>query len=424
MDKQTSYTSVPISHLKENFSSDPMQFITNLTSSFDPIYGHNFPVFTRVHIETMLRDSRVTYGLGLLKGPIKTFTYFLPEKEAEDSGVHAILREQGMQFSYVVKSEDQEITDYVIKLYKTFWDDGLEDFLRMLDWGFSCSQVHYDFEDPEDIKSINYKGLTWYHPTFCRAILKKNSLIGAEIRQPDQGDKYIKLYGPKFLWGVHDSAYNRIFGRSRLFNCFTPWHEMWCPYGARDIRRTWFQKNSFDSGEIRYPIGKTVVEEGLPPVDNRDLAVRYAVNIKTGGVRIFPSDKDADGKDYKWSYQGPEARVTPQGLMEYPEGLRNEILEGLGVPPEVVESSGDGGFGSATGRKIPMTVYFSTLSNIAGYSVRTFKRSVVDWLVFLRFGKKNAFTIESLAPIKGEQQQDGPNTGFVDRTVQGTSLSE
>ncbi len=391
--------------------SAPITFSPTSITSLDPVYGHNFPIWSIYYVPTIMRDPRVNYGMKLIKGPIKTFSIFLPEKDAEDPLVQQTIREEGIQFVYTVKSDNSALSEYVLETLNAFWANGLEEYLTMLEWGYSCCQPVYEREDENDPKSLVYKHLIWYHPLHARPLIIKETtrLVGAQIEQSHNNSKEIQLFGPKLLWGVHRKIVNALYGQSLLFDCFTSFHEQWAPYGARDIRRTWFHKNSYDGGEVRFPIG-TYKDAYGNVIDHRDMALKILADMKTGGGRAIPSTVDPASGKPAWDYIPPQANATPQGLMEYPEALRIEILEGLGIPPEVVESSSSNGMGSATGRKIPMSVYYSTLSGIADNAVHTFNNQCIKYLIKLRFGTNSKYKIARVSPIKSQDETQPTNS--------------
>lgn len=382
--------------------AEPVSFSPTYMTSLDPVYGHNFPLWTIQFVPTMLRDPRINYGMKLIKGPIKTFTLFLPEKDANDPLVQQTIREDGVQFVYTVESDSDEVSKYVLETLNAFWSNGLDEYLTNLDWGYSCNQVICTLEDEGDKRSLQYSHLIWYHPLHSRPLIIEGTsrIVGAKISKIDGVQREITLYGPKVLWGVHRKSIHSLYGQSLLYDCFTSFHEQWAPYGARDIRRTWFHKNSYDGGEVRFPIGQYKDLAGNV-MDNRDIALDILAKMKTGGGRAIPSTLDQNGKP-AWEYIPPQANATPQGLMEYPEALRIEILEGLGIPPEVVESSSSNGMGSATGRKVPMSVYYSTLSRTSDNAVYTFDMQVIKYLVKIRFGIDAKYKIVKVNPIRAQ----------------------
>jgi hypothetical protein len=118
--------------------------------------------------------------------------------------------------------------------------------------------------------------------------------------------------------------------------------------------------------------------------------------------------------------------------MEYPEQLRVEILEGLGIPPEVVESSGDSGFGSATGRKVPMIMYYSSLASLGSNAISDVDRFIIKPLLKFNFKEKSdtPYSIERLIPLKsslpeqgGPGGKDGARTDPVENTEKDSGLS-
>lgn len=378
-----------------------------LPSTMDPSYGHNFPIFSLELVNTIMHDPRVRFGINLIKGPIQSFTVFLEEAAAQDPSIHESIREQGVQFAYCVKSKNKDVADFVLRSMNKLWNNGLMSMLLAIEWGFSASQVIY--KKNEDTGHIEYDSMEWLHPYSIRPLLHKNKLIGVQ-RRGQQGEIHgTDILIPKMVWHVHSKEYNRILGQSRLSWCFVPWHEMWVMYGARDIRRTWFHRNSYDGGSMYYPIGKQKNSDGTT-IDNCDLAVTIMSRMRTGGYRIFPNDVDPNTKEQKWNYEPPQSNTTPQGLMEYPEALRKEILEALGIPPEVIEGGDEGGMGSATGRKIPMIAFYSSLSPLVNNVITDYCRFSLDYQILVNFKKKVPYSIEKVVPLKTVQAM-GAGTG-------------
>lgn len=392
-----------------------------LPSMLDPVYGHNFPPFNLHLVPTIMMDPRVRFGMNLIKGPIASFTVFLSEEDAQDPSIHESIREQGVQFAYCVKSKDKAVAEFVRESYNRLWTNGLMSMLLALEWGFSCSQVIY--KRNEETKFIEYDSLEWIHPYSLKPIVDRNNLIGIQRNNSDNEIKIDKLYIPKIIWHVHSKEHNRLKGQSRLEWCFVPWHETWTIYGARDIRRTWFHRNSYDGGSMYYPPGKQKNVDGTF-IDNKDLAVAIMSRIRSGGYRIFPNEVDQITKEQKWNYEPPQSNVTPQGLMEYPENLRKEILEALGIPPEVIEGGDDGGFGSATGRKVPMIAFYSSLSPLVHNVINDYRRFSLDYQILVNFKKKIPYSIEKVVPLKTIQVQGADvRTDAVEKTESDSGLS-
>jgi hypothetical protein len=402
--------------LLNNFITESPALV-DINPFIEPIYGHNFPLWRHSLVVTMQRDPRIQYGLNLLKGPIQAFTTFLPEEDAENPMLHETIREQGLQFVNGVRCKNPEVQKFIISTLNQFWRTGLQEALLAIDWGFSCSQVFYKknakgqilYDRMGHINPFNIK--PWLSPS--------NELKGVMVRGIPGYPTGFCLPHYKIMWHIHARHVHHIFGEARLKWAFTPWHETWTLYGARDIRRTWFQRNAYDGGTCRYPVGKSKDASGQL-IDHRKQAVEMMTQMRTGGIRIFPNEVGADGKSQKWDYEPPSANITPQGLMEYPEALRLEILEALGIPPEVIEGGGDSGFGSATGRKVPMMIYYSTLETLVNFLVYDFQRFVLNNLILVNFGKEVEYEIYKVVPLKS-QEPKAPGAGTRSDPVTKTS---
>ena len=400
------------------YDTNPISWVGSyIPPFFEPEYGHNFPYFRRSLINTIRMDPRIRYGLNIIKGPIQAYTAFFPEKEAENPILHETIREEGIQFAYGIRCDDKECQQFILDTINKIWQCGLQEILLAIDWGFSCCQIIYKEKIHRGKKRIVYDSLQHINPFNTGPIVNKTrQMVGARIRgvAGGVGGKDIPLY--KIIWHVHSKEHHRFWGQSRLEWAFVPWHETWVQYGARDIRRTWFHRNSYDGGSMRYPIGRTKLDSG-EIVENRDLAVQMMTQIKTGGVRVFANELLGDQRTPAWDYEAPSANATPSGLMEYPEMLRLEILEALGIPPEVVEGGG-GGLGSATGRKVPLMVYYSSLSPLVNNAINDIRRFIIDILLLTNFKKEIEYDIYPIVPLKSQEPVQPEGVGGTEKTDQ------
>ena len=418
----------PVSSVQEmltSYASSPVHSLANNSPLplYDPQYGHNIPMFNRTTVPVMMRDGRIRFGLQMLKGPIQYNTVFMSAEKSKSPALIDLLKANGANFMYKVTTENPKIEEFVLQTLKRFWQFGLDEALTAIEWGFSCNQVVYK-KDEDGL--IQYDYLKNYSTESVNPLFLDDQLVGARIKGVVKYPNGVDLLFPKVLWHIHNRKHNSVFGQSRLEWCSIPWHESYVCYGARDIRRTWFIKNAFDGGEMRYPIGKTKVGEA--EVDNLDLAVRMMSNMRTGGYRVFPDDINAASGQQKWAYTPPAANITPNGLMEYPRELRYEILEALGIPPEVAESQGDNTMGSATGRKVPMMLYYSTLAHLSDQMIYDFNIQVLNYLVFVNF-KTKKYKVERVSledaevdPGMGSIPQGGTQD-LVSKTEEDTGLT-
>lgn len=377
---------------------EPTGHVTNYYS-FIP---HHRPLFSRLSVRQMLEDPRIVFGLNLIKGPIHAFTKFFTEEESQNPAVHNWIVASETTFPYVVKCEDKEVSEYITKTMKRFWQVGAIKALKALEWGFSAGEVIYRVQEPTDGRNkrlLHFDNLQDFYPPDCTAVSQGGGLIGTEINSGNLKEFYIGI--PKVFWHVHARENQKYYGLSRLFGAYAAWWEIWTEGGARDIRRMWFYRNAFDGGIMRYPIGYTQIENG-GRINNRDLALEMLAKKRAGGYLVFPNQTDGQGNQV-WQYEPPTSASAPPGLAEYMVFLTNEELEGLGIPPEVVEGGG-GGLGAATGRKIPMVAFYSTLQQIVDFLIGDVKVQILDFLIRLNFGKLPEYEIVPLIPIQAFEQ--------------------
>jgi hypothetical protein len=339
---------------------------------YDPRYSHHFPPFGFGTVSMMLRDARISFGLGMIKGPIYSYTKFFTAKESEDLEINQAIIEMEYHYAYKVEAASPDTEKFVIENLNKFWEDGLMKALQCLEWGFSPNQVIYKRD--EFTGNIIYNTLDYYSPIHCRPVSKNNELVGVFIRQTN---KFIPL--PKSCSFVHQREKNNFTGQSRLLGCHIPWHETWQLGGARDIRRLWYYKCAYDAGTLYFPNGSVTDEFGNTK-DNAEIAVELMEATQTGSYRVLPKPEGSKN-DKTWDFEAPKANTTPDGILEYPQDLRCEVLEGLGIPREVVEANGSSGFGSSSGRNIPRMAFIASLCSIVSETLTDFDKQILRPLV-------------------------------------------
>jgi len=93
--------------------------------------------------------------------------------------------------------------------------------------------------------------------------------------------------------------------------------------------------------------------------------------------------------------------------MEWVELLRDEELEGLGIPPEVISNSGSQGMGAATGRMVPLLAWIATLTPISLAIINSFKEQILDRILLPANNFTDDYEVFSIVPINMEMPQGG-----------------
>ena len=323
--------------------------------------NRNRPHFSGLVVREMLADPRVIFGLWLLKGPLLANAKFF------------------------VKCENPEVKEFLKTSITRFWRNSASRALKAIEWGYSGSEVIYRvdengsvaFDILKDLDSMDVKVAT-----------DKGRFSGMVIRNvpTNKGKRRVYIGGPKAFLHTHWRERNTWYGLSRLFGAHIPWWEQWSDGGFRDIRRLWFYKNAFEGGTIYHPPGITRLKDGSV-VSNKDLARELIEKKRTGGTLTMPNNTTGDGQTRAWEYDPPQSNNVPNGLLEYGPELRDEILEGMGIPPEVIEASGGEGFGSSSGRAVPQMAFFSTLQEVLQWLVTDADTQIFRPTVALNFGE-------------------------------------
>lgn len=359
--------------------------------------GQNRPAFTSGTIMGMLTDPRVIYGLWLIKGPIL-------------SNAHVY-----------VKCDDVTVHDFLVEQINRFWANSAVRALKAIEWGYSGCEVLYREKDG----LVHFDELRDFYSPDVRVVVAKGEPTGILVRNGvNQHQAYLGF--PKSMLHVHWRERNRFYGLSRLYGAHVPWHEIWSDGGYRDIRRLWFYKNAYEGGTIRHPPGASQTDGGtLRP--NRDIARELIEKKRAGGVLTLPNTPSGDAGTYAWLYEPPAANPPPEGLLEYGEVLNNEILEALGIPPEVIASGGDQGFGSSTGRQVPQLAFYSILQELLQWLLYDLDYCVLRPLVEVNFGV--GVVDYELQPFKlsedvGSDGGEGGNSEFTNDQYNGNQFQD
>lgn len=325
-----------------------------------------FPRFTLLHVHRMLAEPRICFGLHLIKGPILSVSRFF------------------------VDCVDLNVREFIQDAFSRFWNEGAIKALKAIEWGYSCSEVFYTLDDQNRITYGSMKDLM---PTDCRCYTRGGRFYKALVRGTKSTiDGTVRtaswLYGMKCFWFTHGREFHPWYGRSRLFGAFIPWMEHSSDGGYRDSRRLYHHKYAFDGGVMYHPPGviNTVTDGGAPiQVSCKDFAREMLEKKKTGGILTLPNTM-TDAGTRAWEYVPPQITAPPSAIMEYGNSLRDEILEGMGIPPEMARPEATGPMGGGNGRGVAQNAFFAILQEIVNNLTASFDEQILRPLVSWNFG--------------------------------------
>lgn len=340
------------------------------------------PPFSLTTVSEMLTDPRIIFGLWLIKGPIIAKSKFF------------------------IDCDNPDVKEFISGIVTKFWRSDAERALKSLEWGFSCSEVLYTVEDGR----ITFSGLKDLSSLDCRCLTINGTYDGARVRSSGLGGNRKRVDIPKMksLWTVHDRNHHRWYGKSRLYGAYLPWLELWSEGGFRDSRRLFFHKYAYNGGVMYHPPGVSQIEttggEIAAVIPNKDIARDIMEKFKNGAVVTLPNTLSESGQA-AWKIEPPQSNMVPQGLLEHGDGLKDELWEGMGIPPEVARAEGTGAY---AGRRIPEEAFYAILQRDVNWTIYDFKMQIIRPLVLLNFGdvKFDIIPFGLLTPSAEEEKNE------------------
>ena len=378
-----------------------------LTGDYEPpdlaLSAHYFhpnrPLFTLWHVDAMLTDARVKFGLDLLRGPI-------------------------ISNSKILVNADLPVKTYLIEQINRFWRNSIQLALRFMDYGYLGCEVIYRTSRGR----LAFDRLKFLHPHHTRVVTIDGNYVGIEVARIGNVLDTMYVGRPKCIWFVHARDQHAWYGRSRLRGSFLAWYEIWSDLGYRDQRRTWFYKNAYAGPKVGYPPGSAPPEiEGDMPTPHRVIAQELVDKMVAGtGVTYPVISGDSKGG---WIIEDANPISVPEGLLEYGDQLRDEIWEGMGIPPEVARAEGTGAF---AGRRVPQQAFYSLLQEIVQDIISDLDDQILRPLVQINFGNEVEYEIEVLGLLRTSPEEEeeageenpgesptGPSPGYPSDQPQG-----
>ena len=397
----------------------------SITSTYDPVphswanyfvTSRRHPLFSLASVPLMLTDPRIQFGLHLIKGPMLSQCKFFC-KVAEDDPQETPLFAQGLESGQAQQPGQQmgmgqappesPLKKFLVRNVTRFWRSSAIRALKAVEWGFSCSEALYKLGDDGIVEFDTLKDL---NSLDCRALTRSSKLVGAvvirNIRDKAPNSRVI-LPLPRVLWHVHARHLNPWYGQSRLYGSWRPWIEIWDEGGFRDSRRLFFYKYAYDGGTYYYPPGISRMGEDVNGQaiikTNKDLVREIADKKRAGGATFLPNDQENGVR--RWEHIPPDSVNPPAGLDAYGADLRNELWEGMGIPPEIAHADEAGGY---AGRRVPMVAFYSTLQELVSNLIGDYDAQILNPLVRYNFGDHAANSYEIL-PFGLMEQGEGEN---------------
>jgi hypothetical protein len=363
----------------------PNEFVPDriLTADYQPgwYYGNYFweqrkPPFIKRFIPAMLRDSRVRFGLKLLKGPLVASARF------------------------DIVAADMAVQDFIDKQLKKFWNESAMCALRAIEWGYSASEAIY-MQAPDG--TINFRKLLPLSPWDTRVWTIDGEKASIRVKdRKDSDDGFVWLDGPKGFWHVHDRQEERWFGVPRLFGAYPAWYDKYKNGGAKDAMSLFFYKYALNGEVVYYPPNMRKLPDGSM-MDPRVEAQKIANERRSGATILLPNERDDKG-NHQWELEYANNSASGVELMEYFRMLDKQMFEGLGIPEELIEA-GQTGSGYA-GRRVPAQSFFAILQELGEMLLSDVDEQIIRPLVAWNFDDSVDYTVEMLPLAASDVEED------------------
>lgn len=330
-------------------------------------------------VDIMKRDAQVNLCLAFRKAPL--------------SGA-----------KFMVNCQDPREKAYVEAAYQRFWRKSLRVALRAYEYGYCPAEVLYKQKGG----FILFDRLKAVHPRDAVPFTVDGQLAYVQVQVPNGGP--VNLDGAtaqmpgKAFWLAHDQDWNPWFGHSILEAAWVPWRMKTMPGGAQETLFKWAYKFSITPLEVRHPTGTTETEDEPDGVDNQEIALQMAEQIKNGGCIALPSENYMSdlGGGKKWEITWSKVEGNNTALLEYADWLDKQIQRAMGIPDEVVTF--DGGAGSRARSKVAVGAFYDGAEDSLHHIMESFDEQICRPACRLN-GFRGDYTVDSLPLLPPDQEQ-------------------
>lgn len=324
-----------------------------------------------------------------------------PVEEEEVEDPNAPVDEETFQGVEEPTGLPPEVEAYIADNVDLLIDNCLEAALTCVRYGFAPTEVCYDFE--EGIPYLHH--LETINPFEAEPLVDPFGRFDGIKVQTSNQPKYLKdfLGYPKAFWPVHRRHIDRWYGQSRLKASYPKFWDKWSKKGLQELMRIWITKCAFDVGGFYYDDKNPIQVNGVKVTNTAGHAANMLLQTLSGSGFVLPGSFDPVERKRVWERIQAQMAAPPGILLESVQDCDARILLAMGVSPELVQNFQTGGMGSASGRAIPETAFYSMLRVIIQAIMNDFKEQIMDKLLFQRFKRRFHYRLVVL-PLAGDDQ--------------------
>lgn len=296
-------------------------------------------------------------------------------------------------------SPDPRVAEFVLAHVERFWQRGVP-FLQ--DGGYP-----YGWAGGEHIYKEVHGMMVWshlkdFHPHDTFVLTVKYQPVGIRvknIREKQPIDLWFASENipAKAAWYPHRPRFNQFYGQSQLIGAWRPWRRLGWRDAVEQVIDAAIYRAGYKGPVVRHPPedmqtaregipGTREDARGAPRRSARDVARQLVEWAKAGAGFTLSSAQypAAQGGGNKWDIEWPDHVMDVRPLIEAARYLEDQIMLGIGVPPELVKAGGTGS--GYSGRSIPREAFLDGQQKVADAMLQIFVEQVVKPLVLWNFG--------------------------------------
>lgn len=296
-------------------------------------------------------------------------------------------------------SKDEEVSEFVLVHCKRFWRNGVP-LIQEGGYPYGWSPGEHIYKESNGY--FVWSHLKDFHPNDGFILTHNHYPVGVRVKnirgkQPTDLWFASKSIPAKACWYAHRPRFNQFYGCSQLMGAWRPWRRLGWRDAVEQVIDAAIYRAGYKGPIVGHPpedmqtaqsgIPATRADgQGNPRRSARDVARQMVEWAKAGAGFTKSTGKypASMGGGDKWTIEWPDHVMDVRPLIEAAHYLEDQILLGIGVPPELVRA---GGVGSGyAGRSIPREAFLDGQQKIANALLQMFVEQVVRPLVLWNFG--------------------------------------
>ena len=295
-------------------------------------------------------------------------------------------------------SPDPRVAQFVLAHVERFWQRGMP---MLQEGGYTYGWAGAEHIYKEAAGMMVWSHLKDFHPNDVFILTDRHKPVGVRIKNIEDKDS-VDLWlasgaiPAKAAWYAHRPKFNQFYGQSQLIGGWRPWRRLGWKDAVEQVIDAAVYRAGYKGPIVRHPMedmqtakvgvpGTQADSAGNPRRSARDVARQIVEWAKAGAGFTLSSAQytQAQGGGLKWDIEWPDHVMDVRPLIEAARYLEDQIMLGIGVPPELVRTGGTGS--GYSGRSIPREAFLDGQQRIADAMLQAFVEQVVRPLVLWNF---------------------------------------